>query len=76
MNIVDNEARHTRVQGTCFASAPTETANVSNNDCYFMFTVNDGEHTGSGILSFYWNREYYHRVMRRTPMNPGGAGAA
>jgi hypothetical protein len=65
INIVDNEARLTRIRGECFASAPTETEKVSNNDCYFTFSVNEGEHRGSGILSFYWHRDYYHRVMRR-----------
>tara|TARA_R110000782_G_scaffold270464_1_gene371419 strand:+ start:7955 stop:8887 length:933 start_codon:yes stop_codon:yes gene_type:complete len=65
MNLVDDENRLTRIDGKCFASAPTEFNDVWNNDAYFNFEVNGGEHKGSGILSFYWNREYYHRVMRR-----------
>jgi hypothetical protein len=68
MNIVDDERRLTRVEGKCFASAPTQTDSISNNDCYFTFTVNGNQHQGSGILSFYWHREYYQRVMRRTPL--------
>jgi hypothetical protein len=67
MNIIDGESRLTRVEGSCFASAPTETETVSNRDCYCKFIVNRGQHTGSGILSFYWNRDYYHRVMKRSP---------
>lgn len=67
MNIIDDESRLTRVDGTCFASAPTQTDTVFNVDCYSRFTVNGGEHEGSGILSFYWNRDYYHRVMKRAP---------
>jgi hypothetical protein len=64
MNIVDNEERITRVEGKCFASSPTDYDAVSNNDCYFNFDVNRGQHKGSGILSFFWNRDYYQRVMR------------
>jgi hypothetical protein len=71
MNIVDEERRLTRLEGRCFASAPTETSDVSNNDCYFEFDVNGGQHKGSGILSFYWNRDYYRKVMRRRPLNDG-----
>jgi hypothetical protein len=66
MNIVDDEQRLTRVEGECFASAPTEFNDVFNNDCYFKFRVNRGEHEGSGILSFYWNRDYYRRIMRQS----------
>lgn len=66
MNIVDNERRLTRVEGECFASAPTESGEVFNNDCYFRFKVNRGQHEGSGILSFYWNRDYFRRVMKRS----------
>lgn len=65
MNIVDNESRLTRIEGKSFCSAPTEHEDVWNNDTYYRFTVNRGEREGSGILSFYWNRDYYHRVMRR-----------
>jgi hypothetical protein len=65
LNIVDNEERLSRVEGTSFCSAPTEFDDVWNNDTYFNFEVDDGKHRGSGILSFYWNREYFHRVMRR-----------
>ncbi|HEY2750237.1 DUF7064 domain-containing protein [Phenylobacterium sp.] len=65
MNIVDNEDRMTRIEGQTFCSYPSERDTVWNNDCYYRFTVNGGEHEGSGILSFYWNRDYYHRVMRR-----------
>ena len=65
MNIVDNESRMTRVTGESFCSAPTETGDVHNNDCYCNFEVNGGQHRGSGILSFYWNLQYYHRVMNR-----------
>lgn len=68
MNIVDEEQRLTRVEGRCYASAPTQTPTVSNNDCYFTCSVNGGQHTGSGILSFYWEREYYTRVLRRRPL--------
>lgn len=64
MNIVDGEDRLTRVEGGCFASAPTDYDAVSNNDCYFNFEVNRGQHRGSGILSFFWNRDYYSRVMK------------
>lgn len=71
INIVDDEQRLTRVEGACFASAPTEYDVVSNNDCYFNFEVNRGQHKGSGILSFFWNHDYYHRVMRR-PAKPAG----
>lgn len=66
MNIVDNEQRLTRVEGESFCSGPTEVGEVWNNDCYCNFKVNGGEHQGSGILSFYWNRDYYRRVMKRT----------
>ena len=66
MNIVDDNRRITRVEGECFASAPTEFDDVWNNDCYFRFKVNGGQYEGSGILSFYWNREYYRRVLKRT----------
>lgn len=65
MNIVDAETRLTRIEGTSFCSAPTERENIWNNDAYYRFTVNEGEHEGSGILSFFWNRDYYHRVMIR-----------
>jgi hypothetical protein len=65
MNIIDDEERMTRVEGECFASAPTEFNDVFNNDCYFTFEVDRGRHSGSGILSFYWNRDYYRRVMKR-----------
>jgi hypothetical protein len=65
MNIVDDEQRLTRVEGACYASAPTEYDVVSNNDCYFNFEVNRGQHRGSGILSFFWNHDYYHRLMRK-----------
>jgi hypothetical protein len=65
MNIVDDERRLTRVEGACYASAPTEYEAVSNNDCYFNFEVNRGQHRGSGILSFFWNHDYYHRLMRK-----------
>jgi hypothetical protein len=65
MNVIDNENRMTRIEGRCFASAPTEKDDVFNVDTYFTFKVNDGQHEGSGILSFYWNREYFHKVMRR-----------
>jgi hypothetical protein len=71
MNIVDDEARLTRVEGQCFATAPTETEAVSNRDCYFTFSVNRGQHAGSGILSFYWNPDYYRRVMRRQAAGRG-----
>lgn len=66
MNIVDNEERLTRIEGKSFCSAPTEKDDVWNNDTYFNFNVNGGEQKGSGILSFYWNRDYYHRVMKRS----------
>jgi hypothetical protein len=75
MNIVDGERRLTRVQGTCFASAPTQTDTVSNNDCYFNFTVNGSQHAGSGILSFFWNRQYYQSVMRRVALPGADTGA-
>ncbi len=65
LNIVDNEERLSRVEGESFCSAPTETGDVWNNDTYFNFNVDGGKHHGSGILSFYWNRDYYHRVMKR-----------
>jgi hypothetical protein len=38
---------------------------VSNNDCYFSFEVNRGQHRGSGILSFFYQKDYFQRVMRR-----------
>lgn len=66
MNIVDGFSRMTRIEGTTFCSAPTEQDTVWNNDCYYQFSVNGGEHRGSGILSFYWNRDYYHRVLKRS----------
>jgi hypothetical protein len=66
LNIVDDDARLTRIEGTSFCSAPTEFEDVWNNDTYFNFDVDGGKHHGSGILSFYWNRDYYHRVMRRS----------
>lgn len=66
MNIVDNEERLTRVEGTSFCSGPTEWDDVFNNDTYFNFEINGGEHRGSGIMSFYWNRDYYHRVLKRS----------
>jgi len=66
LNIVDADNRLTRVEGACFASAPTDYGAVSNNDCYFTFEVNRGEHRGSGILSFFWERDYYQRVLKRT----------
>jgi hypothetical protein len=65
MNIVDNESRMTRVEGTSFCSSPTERGPVWNNDCYANFTVNGGQFQGSGILSFYWNRDYYRNVFGR-----------
>jgi hypothetical protein len=65
MNIVDAESRMSRIEGESFCSSPTESEEVWNNDCYFAFEVNGGEHSGSGILSFYWNRDYYHRVLKR-----------
>lgn len=65
MNITDDEARITRVDGTCFASAPTEFDTIWNNDNYCTFEIDGGRLKGSGILSFFWNRDYYHRVMRR-----------
>lgn len=67
MNVIDGNNRKSRIEGTSFCSSPTEHANVWNNDCYYNFTVNGGEHRGSGILSFYWNRDYYRRVLKRTP---------
>lgn len=70
LNIVDNETRLTRVEGASFCSAPTEFEDVWNNDTYFSFDVDGGRHKGSGILSFYWNRDYYHRVMRRRGESP------
>jgi hypothetical protein len=63
MNIVDAERRLTRVEGKCFACAPTEFDAVFNVDAYADFDVDRGRHSGSGILSFYWNREYHRRVM-------------
>lgn len=66
MNIVDANRRLSRIKGASFCSSPTERGTVWNNDCYFEFTVNDGEHRGSGILSFYWNLEYYLKVLKRT----------
>jgi hypothetical protein len=64
INVVDGDRRLTRIEGQCFASAPTEFDQVFNCDCYFRFKVNGGQHEGSGILSFFWNRDYFHRVMR------------
>jgi hypothetical protein len=66
MNIVDGNSRLTRIEGETFCSAPTERDAVWNNDCYYNFTVNGGEHKGSGILSFYWNRDYYHKILKRS----------
>jgi hypothetical protein len=73
INIVDGERRLTRVQATSFAAYPTEAVrapgapvsgrDVRNNDTYATFEINDGEHVGSGILSYYWNREYYAAVL-------------
>lgn len=65
MNIVDNERRLTRVEGTSFCAHPTDRETVWNNDCYASFNVNSGQYSGSGILSFYWNREYYRNVFGR-----------
>lgn len=65
MNIIDNGNRRTRIEGTAFCSAPTEDHHRWNNDCYYNFTVNGGQHQGSGILSFYWQRDYYHAVLKR-----------
>jgi len=70
INIVDDEQRLTRLEGACYASAPTEYDVVSNNDCYFNFEVNRGQHRGSGILSFFWQHDYYHRVMRQANRVP------
>lgn len=70
LNIVDNESRLSRVEGVSFCSAPTEFEDVWNNDTYFSFEVDGGKHEGSGILSFYWNRDYYHRVMQRRGESP------
>ena len=66
MNIVDGNSRLSRIEGTSFCSSPTEREKVWNNDCYFDFTVNGGEHKGSGILSFYWNLDYYKKVLKRS----------
>jgi hypothetical protein len=65
MNITDNDARLTRIEANCFASAPTEFENIRNIDNYCTFVVDDGRYTGSGILSFFWNRDYFHRVLNR-----------
>jgi hypothetical protein len=65
MNIVDAGSRLTRVTGTTFCSYPGDFGEVWNNDCYAAFDVNDGQYTGSGILSFYWAREHYRRVFGR-----------
>ncbi len=65
MNIVDDESRLTRVEGTTFCTYPGDFGQVWNNDCYAGFDVNHGQHTGSGILSFYWARDYYRRVFGR-----------
>jgi hypothetical protein len=65
LNIVDDENRLTRVEGACFACAPTDYDSVSNNDCYFSFEVNRGQHRGSGILSFFYQKDYFQRVMLR-----------
>ena len=66
MNIVDANARLSRVEGKCFTSAPTEREAVWNNDCYFNFEVDGGAHKGSGILSFFWNRDYYRKILKRS----------
>lgn len=66
MNIVDGNSRLSRIEGKSFCSAPTERGTVWNNDVYYEFNVNGGEHHGSGILSFYWNLEYYLRVLKRS----------
>jgi hypothetical protein len=70
LNIVDSDNRLTRVEGACFANASTDYDTVSNNDCYFNFEVNRGEHRGSGILSFFWERDYYRRVLNRVAAKP------
>ncbi|MFN0147041.1 MAG: hypothetical protein ACKVT1_11055 [Dehalococcoidia bacterium] len=65
MNIIDSETRLTRVEGTSFCAHMTDHGSVWNNDCYADFTINDGQYTGSGILSYYWNRDYYRNVFGR-----------
>jgi hypothetical protein len=64
MNVIDRESRLTRIEGTSFCSYPGSFFDaVWNTDCYASFDVNRGRHTGSGILSFYWDRQYYRRVF-------------
>lgn len=70
MNIVDEEKRLTRVDAQCFASSPTAYGDVKNNDAYAIFDVNRGQHRGSGILSFFYNKDFYDAVMLR----PGAGG--
>jgi len=67
LNIVDSDERQTRVEGKCFACALTDYGSVSNNDCYFSFDVNRGQHRGSGILSFFWEHDYYRKVLLKSP---------
>jgi len=55
LNVVDEDARITRVVARGFAGASIKAEAVSSGDCYCEFEVNCGQHQGSGVLSFIRN---------------------
>ena len=70
LNLVDTKGRLTQVRGEVFANFPTEASTVDNpvigtdyhnNDAFARMTI--GGREGSGIVSYYWGRDYYHRVL-------------
>jgi hypothetical protein len=73
LNLVDVSGRLTQVTAEAFANYPTEQASVTgipavgtdyhNNDVYARMRVAGSDLEGSGIVSYYWGREYYHRVL-------------
>lgn len=73
LNVIDSESRLTRVEARSFAAFPAVATqedgdlafgrNVRSNDTYATFSINDGAHQGSGVLSWYWELAHYNKMF-------------
>jgi len=63
MNIVDERGTRTGIATRSYAAAPIVLGDGISNDCYVHADVEGISTPGVGVLSFYWDRTYYERVM-------------